>query len=449
MTKILIFGAGRSSVYLINQVQQYCSNTNNSLTVVDQSFDRLPLNLQQNKSTQFLKIDILNIQSAHLQISLHNIVISMLPPQLHIEIAKGCLFFNKNLLTASYLSPEMLQLKKDVKKRGLLFLNELGVDPGLDHVSALSLLDHIRSKGGEIYSFKSHTGGIMAYKTPENLWDYKITWNPKNVITAGSDGAVFLENEIIKNIPYFDIFSTIKNTNINNSNYDSYPNRDSLKYIEKYRLNTIKTCYRGTLRHHGFCSAWNVFIQLGMTNQQPHISFSKNATREDFIRFFLTNKSNCTTLESLKKHFNNLLSNDIIEKMKQLHFFDNSNRLQKTDGTPAEILQNILTESWKIKDTEKDMLLMHHEVEYSIGNRKFKTTSTLQDIGEDPCFTAMAKTVGAPLFETLLLVLNNQINLTGVHIPNQKEIYIPLLKNIEKHHLSFKDTTVLLHEENE
>ncbi len=449
MAKILILGAGRSSVYFVKQVQQYSLKTHSFVTIIDQSFDTFPKELKEDTNIVFLEFSIFDTQKINSQIKAHTVVVSMLPPHLHIEIAKSCLQYKKPLLTASYVSDAMQKLDVEAKKQGVLFLNEMGVDPGLDHISALSLLDSIYKKGGKITSFKSHTGGIIAEKTLSNLWNYKITWNPENVVLAGKDGALFLENNIIKKIKYKDIFTAKSKVFIDEVLYDSYANRDSLKYIDKYHLNEVNTCYRGTLRHSGFCEAWNVFVQLGITNNNKRIELKAESTREDFLNYFLKESFGTTTEERLVNTLKNALPKNSIAKLKQLAFFTDKKKLLLFKGTAAEILQSILEESWKIEPLEKDMLLMHHEVVYTIGYKSYLTTSTLKNVGENQEFTAMAKTVGAPLFEGLLLILENKCNLTGVHIPNIKEIYEPLYVRIQKHDLIFKETTVLLHEENE
>jgi len=449
MTKILIFGAGRSSAYFIKQVQNYCLLHEYSLTIIDENFINFPQLLKNHASTTYIKSSIEDKKIVEAQISSHDIVVSMLPPSLHIVLAKACLFFSKNFLTASYVNKEIEQLNTAVKKAGLLFLNEVGVDPGLDHVSALMLLDKIKEKGGVVKSFKSHTGGIIAKKTNLNLWDYRITWNPKNVITAGCDGAVFLENKAIKKINYFEIFSKTEKVVIDGQLYDSYANRDSLKYIEKYGLKNIDTCYRGTLRHHDFCEAWDIFVQLGMTNQGKRIEFNGLVTREDFLSFFLPKVKGKTTKEIFMNHLSLSESSSIIKKFEQLNFFNDNTILLLQKETPAKILQTILEKSWAIEPSEKDMLLMHHEVIYALNGKSFKVTSTLKTIGEDPYFTAMAKTVGAPLFECLKLMLGQAIDSKGVLIPNQKEIYKPLFLALSNHKLFFEETTTLLHEGNE
>lgn len=437
--KILIFGAGRSSVYLIVQMQQYCDEKKGDLTLFDLSFKNLPNTLTQHSRTCFVESEVENNSIASSQIETHDIIISMLPPKRHLKIANWCLEHGKDLITASYVSKEMMLLDAEAQRKGLLFLNEVGVDPGLDHISALSFLDTIKAKGGVIKSFKSHTGGIVAEKNPENLWDYKITWNPKNVVRAGGEGAIFLHKKEQLAIAYPEVFLETQSLSIYDTAYDSYPNRDSLKYIEKYALQGVETCYRGTLRHQGFCEAWNVFVQLGMTEDSKIIEFEKGNSRQDFLAFFLDKGK----YQSVKQAFVNskdlTVNKSIVEKFNQLGFFETILPLELLKGTAAQILQQILIVSWQITPAEKDMLLMYHEVEFELHGEVKKATSSLKVVGQDQYCTAMAITVGATLFEAFKLVVEKKVVLKGVCIPTEKSIYTQLIKAVEKHHINFDE----------
>ncbi len=437
--KILIFGAGRSSVYLIFEMQKYCERHSGILTLLDQNLKELPTVLKNHPQTVYVEELVGNTLVVNQEINSSDLVISMLPPSLHVVIAKLCLHYGKNLITASYVSEKMKFLDAEVRKKGLLFLNEVGVDPGLDHVSALKFMDKIKAKGASIKGFKSHTGGIVAEKTLENLWNYKITWNPKNVVGAGREGAVFLkENQQIK-VNYLKVFSTIQPVKMYNELYDSYPNRDSLKYIDKYNLNEVTDCYRGTLRHEGFCEAWSVFIQLGITDDSRVIRFEENSTRQDFLAFFLGKKSGKSTKEVFLDTLNITSKNPIFKKFEQLNFFENSTVLVLFQGTPAAILQSILVESWKITPSDNDMLVMQHEVDFELNGKTEKATSSLKVVGKDHHFTAMAITVGATLFEAFKLVFENKIQLKGVCIPTEKTLYTQLIEGVKSHDIVFDE----------
>lgn len=444
--KIVIFGAGRSSVYLISEMQRYCEEKACFLTVIDQSFEALPTHLWYHVQTQFLCYNIQQKNVINTQVKNHDFVISMLPPALHIEIAEACLVYKKHLITASYVSKKMRALHAQAQQKGVLLLNEVGVDPGLDHISALCLLDKIKEEGGLIKSFKSHTGGIVAQKNLSNLWDYKITWNPKNVVGAGREGAVYLKESQQVHLAYAEVFAATENLEIRGEKFDSYANRNSLTYLKKYQLYDVETCYRGTLRHHGFCEAWHVLVVLGLTEDTQFVSLKKGSTRSDFLALFLPIKKD----QSLKQAFIEKLDTNnapsIVEKFAQLGFFENAPVLKVYEGTAAQILQDILVNEWKSELTDQDMLLMHHEVAYEKHGKTHQATSTLKVVGKDSYYTAMAITVGATLFEAFRLVTSpnflNQKENYGVQIPTTPNFYKALYDEVKKHDLVFEEVFV-------
>lgn len=444
MPKLVIFGTGKSSSYLIKKLQDKSEQLQLKITLVDPNIDYIPKDCKNHSSTTYISDSIKNTKLTNRLIKEQDLVISMLPPSLHIEVAKLCLTYRKNLLTASYVSAKMGALHNEASQKGLLFLNEMGVDPGLDHMSAMKIINSLKEKGATIKSFNSHTGGLLHIQKPTDLWNYKFTWNPKNVITAGSNGAIFLQNGIAKKIAYSSLFTKTKPLNINGINYDSYANRNSLNYIEKYSLQGIKNLYRGTLRYSGYCKAWNVFVQLGMTDDVKPLHFESTNSRESFLRHFLSKNSSKTTTELFCDIFKCAINDPIYKKLNSLSFFDNKKQLTKTKGTAAAILQAVLEEAWQLQKDEVDTLIMLHEIEYELNGKHYKTNSQLQIIGKDQYYTAMAKTVGLPMFEAALLMLQNKIKLTGVQIPTLPEIYTPVLDNLKNEGLNFVDKTILI-----
>jgi len=438
MLKVVIFGAGKSSSYLIKKLQEISTEISLHITLVDKNWDLLPDNCKNNNNTTYTLININDTEITKTLIKSQNLVISMLPAELHISIAKACIELKKNMLTASYVSDQMQELDTQARENNLLFLNEIGVDPGLDHMSAMALLNNLKKRGATINSFYSHTGGLISITTP-NSWNYKFTWNPKNVITAGSEGAIFLKNGKKTNIDYNSVFTEITPVKLNNQNYDSYPNRNSLNYIEKYDLSNIENLYRGTLRYEGYCEAWNVFVQLGMTNNSKILTFSESASRKEFLSYFLNKNSEVEI--SFCEIFNTNKDSPIFKKIEILDFFNNSKKIVLTKGTAADILLSILKEDWKMQEEDIDTLLMQHEIQYTLSGNNYKTTSELSVLGKDQQYTAMAKTVGAPMFEAALLMLQNKIYLTGVHIPTKPMIFQPILDRLKNHGLKFIEQT--------
>ena len=419
MIKIAVFGIGKSSTYLIKSLKGL--NKSISITLIDKNANALIKYSNYNT----ICLDILNTNKVNKILNNNNLVISLLPPSKHIQLANLCIKNSTNLITASYVSPKMFALNKEAKNKNVFLLNEMGVDPGLDHITACDLIEKIKAQGGKITSFSSHTGGLIA-QPKKNSWNYKFTWNPKNVITAGAEGASILKEKRVKKIAYQKLFSQTQSVEIGSLKYDSYANRNSLNYIEKYNLENTENLYRGTLRHYGYCQAWNELVIHGFTNDKDFIQLNENATRKDF---FFSKMNN----EAYKK-----LPSFFIEKINEIQLLSDI-PLKITEGTAADILLSILEDEWKLAPNDKDLLVMQHEIYYEIENKKFKATRSFEVIGENQLQTAMAKTVGIPIFEAVKLFIENKLPITGVHIPTNPIIYQPILESLENHGIHLKD----------
>src|SRR6267154_2952685 len=287
VSSILVLGAGRSSSSLISYLEEESRKFNWSVTVGDVSFAAArELAIGNGKAIQF---DIRDVENSRKAIRSADVVISMIPPHLHIQVAALCLQEKKHLLTASYVTDEMKSLDGQAREKNLLFLNECGLDPGIDHMSAMSVIDKIKSEDGKLISFESFTGGLIAPETdPENPWRYKFTWNPRNVVLAGQGTAKYLQDGKFKYIPYQQLFQrTTPITVPSLGEYEGYANRDSLKYVEVYGLQDCKTVLRGTLRNKGYCSAWNVLAQLGCCDDTYLMDGIHTMTHNDYVSSFL------------------------------------------------------------------------------------------------------------------------------------------------------------------
>ena len=450
MNKILIIGAGRSATSLIDYLLKNAAVNNWFVTVSDVS-----LELAQNKIKGFpnciaKEFDVNNPTERETIIKEHDLIISMLPASMHAEVARDCVKHRKHMATASYVSDEMKKLDAEAKQKGILLLNEIGLDPGIDHASAMKIIDGIHSKGGEITLFKSYCGGLVAPESNDNPWGYKFSWNPRNVVVAGQGGAHFLENGNLKDVSYNDLFKKIENVSIEGyGNFDGYANRDSISYKEPYHLKNIKTLLRGTLRQNGYCKAWNVFVQLGLTDDSYKIKNTSAMTYGELLESKLP-KGTHFLKNKLKCFFGNDIDESVFEKLNYLELFSNK-KIKLSEGSPAELLQNLLEEKWKLNHGDKDMIVMQHQFEYLAsppaplrGERGAelllkKITSSLVVIGDDEVHTAMAKTVGLPLAITVKNFLTGKFKLSGVQIPTVKEIYEPLLKELEEFKIIFKE----------
>ena len=371
-----------------------------------------------------------------------SIVISMLPAKYHFLIAIECLKSNINLVTASYISDELMKLDYEVKKKNLLFLNEVGLDPGLDHMSALKLIKEIKNDNGKIKSFKSHCGGLIHPKYDNNPWNYKFTWNPRNVVLAAKGQAKFLRNNKIVQVNYPDVFNQIEKINIDQlGDFDSYANRDSLKYIKLYGLDEIDTMFRGTLRRKGFCESWEIIALLGLTDDEVYLN-TFNKSYKDLILSQLFNKDNVIDLKKeIELKVSRKISEETYNKLLWTELFTCNRKLKNEKMTLAQVVESLLVKKWNFEEKDKDMIVMQHDFEYQKNNRLLNKKSTLVVYGDEN-FSAMSKTVGLPLAIATKLILENKINYYGVKIPDISMIYEPILKELEDYKINFNESVV-------
>lgn len=441
MRKILVIGSGKSASYLIKYLLEKSDSENLLIIVGDINFTNAKKLIGNHKNAQAIALDVFDKHSRENAIKNADIIISMLPARFHIEVAKDCITFNKNMVTASYVSNEMHALDKSAKDKGLIFMNEIGVDPGIDHMSAMKVINTIRAKGGKIILFESFTGGLVAPESDNNLWNYKFTWNPRNVVVAGQGGAAkFLQEGTYKYIPYNRLFRRTEFLDVENfGRFEAYANRDSLKYQSVYGLNSIETLYRGTMRRVGFSRAWNMFVLLGMTDDSYTIDDSENMSYRDFVNAFLP-YSPTDSVELKFRHALKIDQDDIVwDKLLELDLFSQTKMVDLKQATPAQILQKILMDSWTLAEDDKDMIVMYHKFGYELEGKKYQIDSTMVTIGEDQTYTAMSKTVGLPVAMATLAILNGKIKTPGVQIPITAEVYEPILKELEDYGIVFKE----------
>ena len=444
MRKILVIGSGKSSSYLIKYLLDKSTTENLFITIGDINTENAEKLIGDHDNAEAIVLDVFNEENRKAAVQNADIVVSMLPARFHVEVAKDCITYKKNLVTASYVSKEMQAMSEDVMSNGLIFMNEIGVDPGIDHMSAMQVVDRIRDKGGEIILFESFTGGLVAPESDNNLWNYKFTWNPRNVVVAGQGGAAkFLQEGTYKYIPYHRLFRRTEFLDVEGfGRFEAYANRDSLKYQHAYGMDNVKTLYRGTMRRVGFSRAWNVFVQLGMTDDSYTIDDSENMSYRDFVNAFLP-YSPTDSVELKFRHQLKIDQDDIIwDKFLELDIFNANKMVELKKATPAQILQKILQDSWTLKSEDKDMIVMYHKFGYILDGKKHQIDATMVTIGEDQTYTAMAKTVGLPVAMATLDILNGKIKTPGVQIPITKEVYDPILAELKEYGIEFHEKEV-------
>lgn len=503
MKQILLFGAGKSATVLIEYLLKNAAGENWQLTVVDADLSGAQKKIGDSTSGKAVAFAISDNEKRSSFIAKADIVISLMPPSLHFLIAKDCLRFKKNLLTASYIDEQIRSLKKEIEANGLLFLCEMGLDPGIDHASAKKLIDKIHEDGGKITSFYSHCGGLIAPESDDNPWHYKISWNPKNIVTAGQAGAVFKQNGEIKELDYKELFAEKRFVSIPGHDVLCwYPNRNSLSYISLYGLEECDTFIRTTLRHPDFIYGWKNIIDVHLTSEKQTYNTNGKTLAQLFKEHLDRNGFSEWLEEKLREQFDstkNLLAELVnlveLEKkaeekgveavdefmmvdeqgdlkqididdlkvnaaatladkmhdasltLKQLFYLgldDNETVVDKGKCSAAALLQFALEKKLALQADDRDMVIMQHETEFEKENKKYKSASTLILKGEDDVHTAMAKTVGLPLGIAAKLILNGTINLKGLHIPVVKEIYEPLLEELKLHGIIFKEQNELL-----
>jgi saccharopine dehydrogenase (NADP+, L-glutamate forming) len=437
MKQILILGAGLSATSLINYLLEHAEAEDWKIRLGDIDESLAASKINGHPRGESFGFDVNNEKQIAQEVQSCDIAVSLLPARFHPLIARACVDQNKHMVTASYVSDEMKALDKEAKEKGLTLLNELGVDPGIDHMSAMRVIDKIRDEGGKLQVFKSSTGGLIAPEYDNNPWNYKFTWNPRNVVLAGQSTACFIRNGRYKYIPYHQLFKRTEKTSVLDfGEFEIYPNRDSLSYRETYGLEDIPTIFRGTMRRPGYCAAWNVFVQLGMTDDSIEYVGDEDTTYRDFINSFLRYEPNTSVEDKLCEFMNLDPDGEIMKKLKWLGIFD-KRPIGISGATPAQILQKLLEEKWALGKDDKDMIVMQHKFEYEHKGERKGIKSSFAYIGKSQAETAMAFTVGTPAAIAVRLLATGKINLTGVHTPVIPELYNPILDELEKYGIRF------------
>ena len=438
MKKILVIGSGRSSTSLIKYLLDNSNSENWKVTVVDFNLELAISKVNNHPNGLSFKLDANNDEKRKEFIESADVVISMLPAHMHFKVLKDAVDCGVHVITPSYITDEIKSLNEDALKNNVLVLNELGLDPGIDHMSAKKIIDDVKAKGGILNGFESYTGGLVAPESDDNPWNYKFTWNPRNVVLAGQGGAAkFIKEGKYKYIPYNKLFRRTEIIDVPGyGQFEGYPNRDSLKYRSIYELDNISTMYRGTLRKVGFCRAWNIFVQLGATDDSYKVEGSENMTNREFINSFLKFNTN-DSVELKLRHYLRIEQDDYMwDKLVWLGVFEDK-KIGLKDASPAQILQKILQEKWSLSTTDKDMIIMWHRVSYSLNKIEKELISYMAYIGKDSSVTAMSDTVGLPLGIATKMLLNGSIKTRGVVLPLEKQIYNPVLKELKKLGIDF------------
>ncbi len=441
MQTILILGAGLSSGTLIQYFLDQ-SDRGWKVRVGDLNPEIANNRINGHPAGESFRFDVFNHEQRAEEIGRADIVISLLPASMHYLVAETCVELGKNMVTASYLSPAIRALDEAARKKGVILMNECGVDPGIDHMSAMQMIDRIKKEGGRLLAFESSTGGLVAPGFENNPWQYKFTWNPRNVVLAGSEGARFLHNGKFKYIPHHKIFRRIETIKVPELGaFEVYGNRDSLTYREIYGLHNLETMFRGTIRRPGFCEAWDIFVQLGATDDSYVMEDTENMTYREFINSFIKYRIDIPVETKLAIYLGINEESEMMDRLRWLGIFENI-KIGIPGLTPARILQKILEEKWKLNPGDKDMIVMQHQFDFMLKDQHIKRYSTLVFIGKNTHSTAMSMTVGLPLAMVAKQILTGQFNEPGIQLPITPAIYNPVLEELKEYGIRFVEEEI-------
>ena len=443
MQTVLILGAGLSSTSLI---KYFLDNSHNQwkIRVGDIKLENALERVNGHTNGEAFRFDVHDPDQRRKEVEQASIVISMLPARMHHLVAECCVELARDMVTASYLSPAIRALDNEARKKGVVLMNECGVDPGIDHMSAMQMIHKIREEGGELKAFESSTGGLVAPGFENNPWKYKFTWNPRNVVLAGHDGARFLHNGKFKYIPYNKVFQRIETIQVPDlGEFEVYGNRDSLTYRETYGLHNLETMFRGTIRRPGFCEAWDTFVQLGATDDTYIMEDTEEMSYRDFINGFMAYRTDIPVEQKLLNYLDLDKDSDMMDRLRWLGIFDDT-KVGIAGLSPAKVLQKILEEKWQLEPDDKDMIVMQHQFDFEKEGIRKKRFSTMVCIGENTLHTAMSLTVGLPLAMIARRILEGEYKEKGVQLPIQAEIYNPVLEELKEYGIRFVENELIV-----
>ncbi len=434
MKKVLVLGAGQSSPALIKYLLDNSTKYNWFVTVCDRDFELAQKRVNGHPNGVAIEFDVTDEAMRHSQIKNSDVVINFLAPKFQYMIALDCLNFGKHMISASYEDIRIPDLNKDAIRKGILILNEMGLDPGIDHMSAMKVINEVKSKGGKIKSFISYGSGLPAPEVDANPLNYCITWNVRNVVMAGEAGAQYMENGKIKILPYYEIFRRTWQVEVENvGRLEAYPNRDSLIYKKIFDLPEVKTMIRGTLRYPGWSETWNQIVKLGLPNESIVIPDLHKKTYVEFLEMFLPlNVSGPKIEQRIANYLNINPTGGIMDKLRWLGLFSNE-KIKGNVKTPADVMIKLLRSKMQLPPGARDMVIIAHEIiaEFPDNGGDQKIKSTLIRYGEPDGHTAIAQTVGLPAAITAKLLLNDELPVTGTQIPTNHVIYTKVLKELE------------------
>ena len=446
MKHILVVGAGQSAPYLIRYLLEHAETHDWFVNVGDIDLDLAQSRVAEHPRGAAFRFDVNDATLRHNSIQKADIVVSMLAPMFHQLIALDCVEYGKHLVTASYRTEEIRALEKDALRKDVLILNEMGMDPGIDHMSAMALIRRIHDAGGHIAGFRSYGSGIPSPDDRDNPLGYAITWNPRNVAIAGQYGAQYMENGKIKIIPHHEVFHHTWSTHIDGVGMlEAYPNRDSLAYMKLFGLDNVRTMIRGTLRYPGWSETWAQIVRLGITNDTIGIPDIHKRTYAEVVRMFLPlTVADGSGVELRAARWLGISpTGKIMDNLRWLGLFD-ERPVECQGDTAADMITGLLEQKLPLRPGKRDMVILQHDIDVVYPgdeDRRERVVSTMIEYGEPNGLTAMAKTVGLPAAIGVKLILEEKIELTGAVIPTHPSIYEPVLAELAHNGIAFTESS--------
>ncbi len=440
MKKVLVLGAGLVSRPLVRYL---LDQPGFRVTVASRTVSKAEALIAGHPGGKALPLLAKDTAKLDKLVADHDLAISLLPAPLHPVVADLCIKHRKQMVTTSYVSPQMKALDKTAKDAGLMILNEIGVDPGTDHMSAMRVIDAVRAKGGQVTSFRSYCGGLPAPKANDNPWGYKVSWSPRAVCTAGKNPGRYRENGKIVDIPGPELFAHHHPVTVPGvGELEGYTNRDALGYIELYGLTGIDTMFRGTLRYPGWCDTLKKVVELGLLDEKP-VTHPPGMTYAQFTAGFLKSAPSKNLRKDLAAQLKLPASSEVLDKFEWLGLFSADPLPDAgTETTALDMMAARMAQKLAYRPGEPDMIAMRHEfvAQYPKGKREH-ITSTLVAYGEPDGDSAMARTVSLPAAIATAMILNGKVHVPGVHIPVAKNIYGPVLDELADMGIKFVEET--------
>ncbi|MCF7885096.1 MAG: saccharopine dehydrogenase NADP-binding domain-containing protein [Candidatus Marinimicrobia bacterium] len=428
MKKILVLGAGLVAKPLV----KYLINEDDfEVTVATRTVRKAEQLVENSSNGKAVQLDVNNTKELRRLIKKSDITISLLPYTFHAKVAKICIEFGRHMVTTSYISDEMQALDEDAKKAEILILNEIGVDPGIDHMSAMRIIDRVENQGGKVASFKSYCGGLPAPEANDNPFGYKFSWSPKGVLKAGKNEAKYLKDGQIIEIDGEELFQHYWPLEFEDApaKFETYPNRNSLPYIDTYCLEDVDTMFRGTIRNRGWCDALNCIVKLGLLDDNKQEDLSK-MTYNQLLRTQVNAGKNESTRDAVDTYLGESSNKAALDKLEWLGLFEE--KQLPNENTLIDVMTALFLEKMSYQENERDMIVLFHDFLVEFPDKKQRITSTLIEYGLPNGDSAMARTVSLPAAIATRLILRNEIQEKGVHAPVIPEIYNPVLNELEK-----------------